>query len=609
MRKYDVFLVILGITGLLALGSGDLVITLFFTIILIPVALVLIALPGLALILCSARLVDRLVLAHFLPKGTSGYAALGVVLTALAGLSLVANARQANEIATLMADDHDSLSRPLPDQNYGYLSQDPAETCGEFCQRLLLTGQARAVLLAQADAQTVPRATTPATLWQIKDQPTCPPVTLPAGWALFIPGEEAAPKADLRMGALIAAGHCLIATPATLAAADAVIMDVTLRTRARDASYSLGADQIAASRRSVWLKTDQGFVEQARWTYTSALQMFALALPIVDTNMNAKNHDGFWRVSETRSPDPGFAKFIVETLGLRLGLKDLPPVKTASGEDPLLAALKVAGPLDRNTQQLAITRLDAMFRAQTTTPDDQALLIALLSDPRTILTWQYEAATRTLLRTAAPDFGTTVANIGFARLATLLLPDQHLKDLKQADYYARLKQINPIKEQIYTLGTLLASLPDAALQPHRAALFALPLDPENRIDAFPLLARLSAFGDQGAQAMLDLLAKPDPNERSGFRDWRDVRRAALRGVCALGPSAAKFLPQVLDLVKDHKIQLDSSDDGALAAMILLRLGHPPASILALAQLEPYPLQAHSLDNLVRGLTLAKPCDS
>ncbi|MES2435552.1 MAG: hypothetical protein V4586_17225 [Pseudomonadota bacterium] len=608
MRGYDVFLIVLTILALFSFGAGDLVIALYFSIIGIPLALLIPLLPALALILGLARILDRLLLAHLLPKSSSGFAGFGVALALLAGVSLIANYRQSAELTALLAGDHDDLTRPLPDQVYGLLSQVPSQECSDFCQRLLLTGQATAVLIAQADAKDTeqPDLETPATLWQIEDQPICPPVALPVGagrmWIKAAP-RDTAPQADLLIGAGIAAGHCLISTASTLAAADEVIVDAMLQEPNWDPGFSFGDDLIAAKRYAVWAKTDQGLAEQARWTYVAARQMFPLAVPIIEPGMNTKTKIGFARTRVTGyAYDPGFDSFAVETLGLRLDLTDVVSPVLSDGEDPLLAALKKPGPLAANIAQLADGRVSAMSRAETATPEDRAVFAALLGDPRITLQWWYEPAARILLRDAPSDFAQSVAKNGFARMNALLLPDQHWETLSTKDYYAVLKRVGGTKKQIGSIGDVLARLPDDALQPYGPAIFALAKDPENRTEPYQLLTRLSAFGDAGARALTDLLleAVHDERDRQMFRDRRkDAYLAAMIGLCQMGPKATQVLPELLNLVESGKIVLSDGSLGELSAATLIRLGQPDNTLLELTAHQKYPMSTQDLDRAIR----------
>ena len=618
MRGYDVFLISLAVCALLSFGAGDLVIALFFSLIGIPLGFLILLLPALALILGLARLLDLLLLSRFFSAGKSGFAAIGVALLLLAGVSLAANLRQSAELARLLADDHDDLSRPLPDQVYALLSDVPSTECADFCQRLLLTGQATAVLIAQTGAQgfDAPDPATPATLWQIKDQPICPQVALPIGAGrMFLKGETTknSAKADLLIGQGLAAGHCLIATASTLAAADAVIVAATLREADWDPGFSFGDDLISAKRYAVWLKSDRGLVEQARWTYVSARQMFPLAVPVVEPGMNTKTKVGFARMRTTGyAYDPGFDVFADQLLGLRLALTAVAKPVLPSGEDPLLAALKRPGPLAANIAQLADARVNAMSVAEITNPEDRAVFTALLADPRITLQWWYEPAVGRLLQDSPADFAATVADIGFSRMSGLLLPDQGWDKLSYRDKYAVLKRVDPVKQQIGFIGEVLAQLPDAALQPYGPAIFALAKDRENRTEPYKLLGRLSAFGDDGAQALVDLLADADRFNTGDpiFRNhWKHAYLAAVIGLCQMGPQAALVLPDVLKLVNSGAVILSGGASyGQLSAAMLIRLGQPADTILGLAAAhEEHPMSANDLDRAMRSAASPEGC--
>jgi hypothetical protein len=183
MRNYDRFLIVLVALGLLSLGAGFLVLALIFSIIGIPLAYVVLALPSCALVLGLGRIVDLLLLRRILPdNGVTGVIAIALVLL-LAGVSLVANQTQSIQMLAMQSGDHDNIVLPLPEGTLAYVSQAKTLDCSDFCQRLLLTGQAQKVLVAEAGAAQAETLNpeTPAQSWRIEDRASCP--TVPLGTA------------------------------------------------------------------------------------------------------------------------------------------------------------------------------------------------------------------------------------------------------------------------------------------------------------------------------------------------------------------------------------------------------------------------------------------
>lgn len=609
MRGYDFFLIVLAILAFFSLAAGNLVIVLLFSLIGIPFAFLILLLPALALILGLGRILDRVLLSRFLPNGTTGIASVGVTLLLLAGVPLIANYHQSALVSALQAGDHDDLPRPLPSQIYALLSQTSSQDCTDFCQRMLLTGQVTAVLMSQAApaAQDPPDPAIPATLWQIKDQPTCPPVALPANSGrMSIKAEPnfATQRADLLIGAGIAAGHCLIATASTLAAADAVIVDATIQEPNYDPGFSLGADMIAAKRYAIWVKSAQGLVEKARWTFVSARKMFFLAVPLIEPEMTSSTTSGFARAGHKwHSDGPGFDNFADQILGLRLSLTNIPSAVTPSGQDPLLAMLQKPGPLDENTQQLAAGRVDAMNLMSEPTTADREIFLAILSDPR-VHSWN-SGVISFLLRDAPPDFAPAVAAAGFSRMNALLLPDLHIDALAYQDRSDALQKVGHVKREIGIIGNALAELPDTALQHYGHAIFALARDRENRTEPYRLLMRLSAFGEPGARALVALLADADTPMDETYRDYprQNAYLAAMTGLCRMGPSASFVLPDVLKLVRDGKIRISTE----FPILTLIRLGQPADTILALSANEEYPLSTMTIDRAVNAARAPDVC--
>ena len=622
MRGYNLFLIILSGFGLSLLTPLGLIFGFAFALISLPVFYLLLALPGIALGLSLARILDLMVLRRFLPHPEiTGVAAVVLVAACSVGIAFVANQTQHAELVALQSGDHDDLRRPLPDATYAYLSDDKLQSCTDFCQRLLLTGQASAVLVAQAEVSLSPDPATLATLWAIQDSPDCPELQFPENAdRMRIEGEAKLPdppRADTLIRSGVAAGHCLIGTSTTLAAADVVIVDDTLRAATTGVAdgLSLGSDLIDATRYAVWLKSANTFTEQARWTYVSAQKMFPMAVPSVTSSYLPHTFEariGFARVRATGfAYDPGFDKFVDQTLGLRLSLAAVPNPVLENGEDPLLAALKTPDPLPANIVQLADGKVRAMMNAKGVTPADRAVFLALLADPRMALQWGYEGATATLLREAPADFVATLAKIGFARMNGLLLPDQHGELLGYQEKYALLKRVNPVKAQIGFIGDLLAQLPDAALQPYGPAIFALAKDRENRTEPYKLLIRLNAFGDPGAQALVDLLAaaadRSDKDAPLYRNHWQHAYLAAMIGLCQMGPKAAPVLPQILTLAESGAVDLSSGPYGRMTLVTLIRLGQPVDAIHSLAARQQYPISTELIDYAVLHASDLKAC--
>jgi hypothetical protein len=406
------------------------------------------------------------------------------------------------------------------------------------------------------------------------------------------------------MGAGIAAGHCLIGSSPTLTEADVVITDLILRDSAspKFAGFSLGTDLIDARRRAVWVKSDYGLTEKARWPHVSATTMFKIALPFAHVDMDGRSNLGFVRAQVTGfARDPGFDAFASQTLGLRLSLSDLPAVTAPSGADPLMEALQKPGVLDANTMELAKSRVEAMGLRSSTTEADRTLYLHLLSDRRVHLEFWFERSAWALRRDALPDFAPTVAKLGFARLERLLLPEVDFSALSYSEQNDELKRAYPIRAEIRTIANVLAQLPDTALQPYGPTMFALALDRENRTPSFRLLSRLGAFGAPGARALIDLLADAktvDPRLRSNQDKWQHAYLAAMIGLCRMGQGAAPVLSDLLKLVDAGDVDLSSGPYGRLSIATLVRLGQSAEAIVALAARPKFPMSASILEQAI-----------
>ncbi len=136
MRRYDYLLALLPADALLGL---TLIAT--YTIIGFPIALLIMALPARALILIPARLLDRLVLQRVYPASRkTAFAAIAVTLAASCLFAIVDNAKQLKLVDEFLAEDFDTLQRPIPEQKIALVFAHHADGCTDYCQRLLLTG-------------------------------------------------------------------------------------------------------------------------------------------------------------------------------------------------------------------------------------------------------------------------------------------------------------------------------------------------------------------------------------------------------------------------------------------------------------------------------------
>ncbi len=555
------------------------------TIIGIPLALCLMAAPSLAFILIPARLIDRLILRrHFQSPSESGFTAIGIVLAFSVLYAVVDNVRQSAAVSAIRAGDVQNISRPIAAQAIALVSESYDGTCDDFCQRLLLTGQATSVLVASNKDQIMsdaPDLSLPATEFRLQNLGTCQSVSPSEDETALGIGTSAGTDKEPRASALIwangAVGRCLTERPSTLANADLVIVDGFAQRRAarREFSFGAGKGMILAKRREVWLNQDDQFVMAARWTHVSAPRLPWIALPAVRDGLHFEFSKGFLR-REWNEPglQPDIGRFAQEELGLRLSLTDIAPPVRHDGKDVLLEALDMPGTVPEPLQNLLTVRLAAETARDPTASGPQDLLLLLLSHPRFHLSRDFYATAELLLAAAPLHYSGKVAETVTGRIEAMFAvatdPSGPAHDGKPLGLDWR------DERDLYFLSAILAELPELALQPFADVLLVRVSDPVQRTSFTPLVTRLNEFGVSGAKVLLDVLQATWVPQNV---HETDLYHKAYLGLCAMGPEARVVLPDLLDRVANGQINLKEGPQRLIG--LLLALGHPLDKIEAL----------------------------
>ncbi|RBP88165.1 hypothetical protein DFO80_11340 [Rhodobacter sp. 140A] len=475
---------------------------------------------------------------------------LGMVLFALAGVAMNLPGRRAAR--DWIAQDHTGEIRPIArGAVLGYLG---ASSCDTTCQRLLLNGQARAVVIAARprEASADPLAL-PATRWWLeRSGAPCPEVTLSQGDNILPrSGGADAPPTDLVMAARIVSGECLLSAPATLAEADTVWAGQSLQTAPRYGTAS-GAAALIVNRRQVWQRQGEVLVEVSQRTSVRADEIFPWPVPVWHWGGIEKPHSGYlrrrvnWNRASWFEALPPMRDLLLDTLGLDL---DLP----AGGTDAALTAqiaalLDTPGPLAPEVSAL-IARFQQSFSVNMKiTPQDWPFYLRLFSDPR--LTPDADIGfALSRAATARPELWPVLAEAGFTRLA------------------------GTKKER---RAAVLREAPAEVLAPYRDRIFALARDPERRIEGGGLLQRLRDFGPEGQAALLWLI---DDAGRFSGESWQAPYLARMIGLCKAGPAAQALAPEMRRRLDAGQIRLNGAYLD-LALSTLLQLGIPPEDFRA-----------------------------
>jgi hypothetical protein len=201
MRAYYWFVAVVAAFALLGMSAPTLILGLMFTGIGIPLAFLLGAAPALAAVLVPAAILQSTIFRAIpgLRATTDNFAgvllSVGIALAGNAALSLGARQSGIADLDALAAGD---LVPGTPLELQGsvgvVVDGDPYGLglfeCPDLCQRLLLTGIAERVILANADR--VPEVPAPdryATIWRMERRGICPAVSLNTNSAsMVIPG-------------------------------------------------------------------------------------------------------------------------------------------------------------------------------------------------------------------------------------------------------------------------------------------------------------------------------------------------------------------------------------------------------------------------------------
>jgi hypothetical protein len=603
LRGYNLFLVLLAIGAVLSMALQGLLLLFMISIVGIPLAIAMAALPALALVLILARLVQRLVLDRVLPRmagRVTGGVAVALVLAVLVAIAALDRRGQAEAIAELTAGGRDVLVLPLPKGVVAIRSRDPDTACNDLCRRLLVTGSAATVLLQRLEDPTLPvDPASPAVSYRLEQRASCPEPALgrDGEFVLAIEDEAAspgtAPASSLVLRGRIAQGICLIDAAARLGEAEVVITRARLSEmpQADSAGFLSGTALITADRLSVHLREGSGFTEAYRWTGGLFSKMWPVAVPVPTFGYGFNTGIGFGRWEAVFNTEnrfyeaPDWPGFLTGTLGLPLSLQGLGMADTRAA---IRAVLDRPGQIGESDQSLIRGYLEGVRTGRfygglggakpTPDPDDRALYLRLLQEPRVPLSYATVSA---------------------------LLPPEELAEAELAALaeaaFARLIGDGPwVAEQAQAAGDLLAQLPAAALAPYRDALFRLTEDRQQRWPSMRLLTRLADFGDEGAERLVFLIgdARREAWDDTGY-GWQHPYLAGLIGLCRMGPAAAAQRGAVDALVEAGTVAVPESSYGRLTVNMLVALGYTPAEVVAIrdrsADPMPDPLLQYALE--------------
>lgn len=419
--------------------------------------------------------------------------------------------------------------------------------CPDLCQRLLLTGLADRVVLADArGVAEVPAPDQYATIWRMARRGVCPEVALNTNAdTLAIPGEPERAAGSVRpvdlMNLEIAAGHCLIREEATYGRPDYTLMDVDV------------SQFPVRGRRAALIRHDRATdVLVAQQTVARANVVGPLYVPLPEPSMTGPSSVGLWRqpVLPQGGPPAGadFASFLTGVLGLNLALVTESSATTL--RDQVSAVLDQPGPVPDSAEPLIASFLQSFAFGAMTDAADQAVLLDILARPEVSLPWW----TATGLPRFAPenaDFYGRVADLIFARLP---LPEREFSTGEAID-------------------SLLDRLPPEVVPPRSDTILRLAADPAVRFLNSRILSLLSEVGPDAGPVLIRVLAEPLPEGNSDLayfigEAWRDQQTWSFVALCRGGPVFAGLKPDLQALIETETVNARS----LIALKALLRIG-------------------------------------
>jgi hypothetical protein len=557
VSRFDKRLILAGILAAICLSPIGLAVGILalVSIIGIPIAIVIGAIPALFLIALVVRLV-RLVMPVPGPAGWT--------LSAIAGLGLMtvpaylANQRLEATAHSLVKEDQLVLPAPRrPDalafiQDAGYRRDD---VCGDFCQRALLNGIVRSFIAAHRNSPRIDPDSLSGTRFRFEQRAECPLIDVPDGidpveLAGQQPAHDQAKPGDL-IRLRIAAGDCLIAEPASVADADAVITHGSIRTGKSDyaAGFDIMADTVSAGRVAYFVRENGTLKEAFRETgvnYYPLLPVLTLSW-IMGHGFDAT--PGFVRRSAYQGSareyytEPSLGS-LIEKLGYDLVLRG--GTTRELTRITISKALDGPQPVNRANAKVMADFFEAIGTTRSSSADDAELALRIL-DNRSVPIPRAASAPVNQFAAGNPDFAARFARIAFARLG-------EVDPSKREDHPTYLGY------ELTYLASAIEQLPDAAIRPYRAELEKLARNPAARVRGYPALRRLRVFGADAVPTLIWLIDDADrftevkQKQKRRDRDaWQHPYLAAIGGLCGMGPEGAVAIPALLERLESGKV--------------------------------------------------------
>jgi hypothetical protein len=452
---------------------------------------------------------------------------LGLVAAVCFGLPGLINRQIARDRHDLLASDRPPARPVAPRGVVGIVTARPpgGSGCGAICQALLYSGSAAGV----AEGRTLDDFRQGRRLiWRIqrRDQP-CPlpeaSVDEEIGWS------RSASRSVMAGRALT--GDCVVAYAGRLDAATLVIQREKLSGLAERATLW----RLAADGRPILL---------ARKTWRAPRPF---VVPLFLTLEGNPNSGAYWTWARASGPaglPPRIEDFIAFDAGQ---VEAARPERLRGALDAWLDRPEIRDAGIEAQLDLAVLPL---MRGATREPDDFARYLRLIADPRS-----------------------GIEDIGYAMGA---FPERAAELGELA--LTRAASLEPGSDDFHRMNALIEDFPPGTFAHPSPAMLSMIRRPEPHRRMPNLVARLADAGPAAAPMLLHLLRAGTRGEPGRHGADSGTARAALVGLCRLGPA----IPPVYELVEREVLSNEDLSeyltDTAWWAAVRVRLGRPPATI-------------------------------
>jgi hypothetical protein len=568
VRSYDAILALLGVAALVDMALPALTVVALISIIGIPIAVLLMALPTVALVLIVARLLQKTAKRE---GKLAAVLSIAATLLLLAGVAAYCNGQLNERAEALVAGDVDTLS-PLRLDTLGLVDgqsrwgHDKQTACGDLCLRLLLNGAAKRVVV-------FPYPETPETLmpeaagraFWLEQRPACPTPVFQDSHEMLSGEDHNAPTAAAIMALKLATGTCLAEGVATLNGVEtlAAVGDVAKGASDCAAGFAATADTVRGYRLAVYQAGPQGLTETYRRTSVLWMRHPWIVSPSIVGCYGLEMRAAFFRVTDRLNADaryfeaPQLSNLLAGKLGLPLALT----ANTADAASIISRALDTSGPLPEPLHRVIEDYFEALRPPPPSSAEAKALALRILDDPRV----PPPRATYALTMAMAKDV--VEAN---ARLA-----DSLFRKIAATPPQAKEDHPTYLGWLVQYVDNAISVLPDDAVKPHRADIEALVRDPDKRFRAPATLRKLALFGADAVPELMSLIEeslalRPAETDHATEDRWREPMRAGLAALCRIGPDANSAVPRLVALSQDGTRKFGMSD--LAFAEVLLSIG-------------------------------------